>query len=190
MLCPSPAYPSLDALPASVRSAPRSPETCSACAIWRDTYGHGHRLEDTPHTSTGMLLMQRAQPSREGLSPLSRRPEVNRGATGRIDRRFDGLERCSSRRGSWLLPRGGFCLAQPVKSAPRLLLVNRFAVLDVEEVNTDICKPIDAPPSLRSGQDSPASEAQMGKETTQTTLRQHSRCPWNVYHPPYRDWYH
>ena len=34
------------------------------------------------------------------------------------------------------------------KSAPRSLLVNRFAVLNVEEVNTDICKPIDAlPPS-------------------------------------------
>jgi len=34
---------------------------------------------------------------------------------------------------------------RPVKSAPRLLLVNRFAVLDVEEVNTDISEPIDAP---------------------------------------------
>jgi len=34
---------------------------------------------------------------------------------------------------------------QPVKSAPRSLLVNRFAVLDVEEVNTDVCEPIDAP---------------------------------------------
>jgi len=28
----------------------------------------------------------------------------------------------------------------------RSLLVDRFAVLDVEEVNTDICEPIDAPP--------------------------------------------
>ena len=44
-----------------------------------------------------------------------------------------------------LSPRGGFCLARPAKSAPRLLLVNRFAVLDVEEVNTDICEPIDTP---------------------------------------------
>jgi len=33
-----------------------------------------------------------------------------------------------------------------VKSAPRSLLVNRLAVLDVEEVNTDIHEPIDAPP--------------------------------------------
>jgi len=32
-----------------------------------------------------------------------------------------------------------------VKSAPRSLLVNRFTVLDIEEVNTDICEPIDAP---------------------------------------------
>ena len=76
------------------------------------------------------------------------------------------------------------------KSAPRSLLVNRFAVLDVEEVNTDTCEPIDVPPPLCSGQDSPTSEAQMGKETTQTTLRQHPQCPRNVYHPPYRDRYH
>jgi len=84
---------------------------------------------------------------------------------------------------------------RPAKSAPWSLLVNRFAVLNVEEVNTDICEPIDAPPSsapplLRSSQDSPASEAQMGKETPQTTLRQYPRCPRNVYHSPYRDWYH
>ena len=31
------------------------------------------------------------------------------------------------------------------KSAPRSLLVNRFAVLDVKEVNTEVCEPIDAP---------------------------------------------
>jgi len=34
---------------------------------------------------------------------------------------------------------------QPAKSAPQSLLVNRFAVLDVEEVNTDVCEPIDTP---------------------------------------------
>jgi len=34
----------------------------------------------------------------------------------------------------------------PAKSAPRSLLVNRFIVLDVEEVNTEIREPIDAPP--------------------------------------------
>jgi len=32
------------------------------------------------------------------------------------------------------------------KSVPQLLLVNRFAVLNVEKVNIDICEPIDAPP--------------------------------------------
>jgi len=42
-------------------------------------------------------------------------------------------------------PGGEFCLAWLAKSAPRSLLVNRFAVLDVEEVNTDVCEPIDAP---------------------------------------------
>jgi len=37
-------------------------------------------------------------------------------------------------------------LTQPAKSAPRSRLVNRFAVLDVEEVNTEVCEPIDALP--------------------------------------------
>jgi len=46
-----------------------------------------------------------------------------------------------------------FCLARPAKSAPRSLLVNRFAVLDVEEVNTDISKPIDAPSLSSSAPD-------------------------------------
>jgi len=32
---------------------------------------------------------------------------------------------------------------RPVKSAPWLPLVNRFTVLDIKEVNTDICEPID-----------------------------------------------
>jgi len=44
-----------------------------------------------------------------------------------------------------LSPGGGFCLAQPAKSAPQSLLVNRFTVLDIEEVNTDISELIDAP---------------------------------------------
>jgi len=35
---------------------------------------------------------------------------------------------------------------RPAKSAPQSLPVNRFAVLDVEEVNTDIREPIDTPP--------------------------------------------
>jgi len=145
-LHPSPAYPSLDVLPTSVHSAPHSPKTYSSCTIRRNTYGYGHCPEDVPCTSARMLSMRRAQPSCKGLSPPSRCLKVNRRATGRIDQRLDGLERCSSRRGSWLLPGGGFYLAQPAKSVPQLLLVNRFAVLDVEEVNTDVRKPIDAPP--------------------------------------------
>ena len=44
-----------------------------------------------------------------------------------------------------LPPRGGFCLVQLAKSMPWSLLVDRFAVLNVEEVNTDIYKPIDTP---------------------------------------------
>ena len=47
-------------------------------------------------------------------------------------------------------PGGEFCLAWLAKSMPRLLLVNRFAVLDVEEVNTDIREPINAPPLFPS----------------------------------------
>ena len=40
-----------------------------------------------------------------------------------------------------------------MKSAPWLLLVNRFTVLDVEEVNTDIRKPIDTSPLSPSAPD-------------------------------------
>jgi len=36
-------------------------------------------------------------------------------------------------------------LTWPAKSAPRSPLVNRFTVLDVAEVNTEVCEPIDAP---------------------------------------------
>jgi len=35
-------------------------------------------------------------------------------------------------------------LAWPAKSAPQLLSVNRFTVLNVEETNTDTSEPIDA----------------------------------------------
>jgi len=60
-----------------------------------------------------------------------------------------------------------------MKSAPQSLLVNRFTVLNVEEVNTDICEPIDTPLLSALDRKSPASEAEIGKETTQTTLCQH-----------------
>ena len=42
---------------------------------------------------------------------------------------------------------------QPAKSVPRSLLVNRFAVLDIEEVNTNIREPIDTPPLSPSALD-------------------------------------
>ena len=184
MICPS-----FDVLPSSVYSAPCSTKTHSSCTVWRNTYGHRCSPEGMLSTSARVLSVQRGQPPHKGLPPPLRRPEVNHGAIGRIDRRFDGLERCSRRRGSWPLPGEGFCLVWPAKSTPRSLLVNRFAVLNIAEVNTDICEPIDAPP-LCSGQGSPASEAQMGKETTQMTLCQHPQCLRNIYHPPYRDRYH
>ena len=50
-------------------------------------------------------------------------------------------------------PVGGFCLARPAKSVPQSLLVNRFAVLDVEEVNTDIREPINTSPLSPSAPD-------------------------------------
>jgi len=43
--------------------------------------------------------------------------------------------------------------ARLAKSALRSLLVNRFAVLDVEEVNTDISEPINAPSLSSSAPD-------------------------------------
>ena len=37
-------------------------------------------------------------------------------------------------------------MTRPAKSAPQSPLANRFAILDVEEVNTEIREPIDVPP--------------------------------------------
>jgi len=73
-------------------------------------------------------------------------------------------------------PGGGFCLAWLAKSAPWSLLVNRFAVLDVEEVNTDICEPIDAPPLSPSAPDrtaqpwKPKWEKRLPKQLSVNTL--------------------
>jgi len=101
-----------------------------------------------------VLSVQRGQPPRKGLPPPLGRLEANCGATGRIDQRFNGFEEYSRERGSGLYPRGGFCLVQPAKSVPWSLLVNRFTVLNIEEVNTDIREPIDA--SLSSAPDKKA----------------------------------
>jgi len=89
------------------------------------------------------LSVQRGQPPCKGLPPPLGRPKANYGATGRIDQRFNGFEGYSRGNGSGLYPGGGFCLVRPAKSAPWSLLVNRFAVLNIEEVNTDIHEPID-----------------------------------------------
>ena len=145
MLRPSPAYPSLDILPFSVHSAFCSTEARSTCTVQRNTYERRRSPEGALPTSTRVLSVQRGQPPRKGLPPLLGRPEANRGAMGRIDRRFNGFEECSRGRGSGLRPGGEFCLVRLVKSVPRSLLVNRFAILNIEEVNTDICEPIDAP---------------------------------------------
>jgi len=75
-----------------------------------------------------------------------------------------------------LSPRGGFCLARLAKSAPRSLLVNRFTVLDVEEVNTDISEPIDAPSLASSAPDrttqprKPTWEKRLPKQLSVNTL--------------------
>ena len=148
MLRPSSVYPSLDVLPSSVHSASRSTEAHSTCTIQRNTYRCRHSPEDALPTFTRVLLVQRDQPPRKGLPLLLGRLEANHGATGRIDRRFNGFEGYSRGRGSGLRPGGGFCLVRPAKSVPQSLLVNRFAILNIEEVNTDIREPIDIPPPL------------------------------------------
>ena len=112
----------------------------------RDSWlNSGHRTLDTDSmlpTSTRVLSVRRGQPSHKGLPLPLRHLEADYGTTGRIDRRFNSFEGCSRGKGSGLHPREGFCLVWPVKSAPWSLLVNKFAVLNVEEVNTDICEPI------------------------------------------------
>jgi len=75
--------------------------------------------------------------------------------------------------------RGGFCLVRPAKSAPRSLLVNRFTVLDVEEVNTDVREPIDAPllspsdPDRTTQPRKPKWEKRLPKRLSVNTLNAH-----------------
>ena len=65
------------------------------------------------------------------------------------------------------------------KSMPQSLLVNRFAVLDVEEVNIDICEPIDAPSLSTSTLDrttqpwKPKWEKRLPKQLSVNTLDTH-----------------
>jgi len=89
--------------------------------------------------------VQRSQLSHKRLLSLLGHPKVNCRAKGGINQRLDGSEEYSRGRGNVLCPGEGFCLVQPEKSAPQSLSVNRFAVLNIEEVNIDICKPIVTP---------------------------------------------
>ena len=145
MLCPSSVYPSLDIPPSSVHSTLRSTKIHSACTVWRNTYGRRYSLEGVLPIFTRVLSVRRGQPPHKGLPPLLGCPEANCGAMGRIDQKFNGFEGCSREKEGWLCPRGGFCLVRLAKSASWSLLVNRFAILNIEEVNTDIHEPIDAP---------------------------------------------
>ena len=145
VLHPSSVYPSLDIPPSSVHFVFCPTKARSACTVQRNTYGRRCSPEDMLSTPMRVLSMQRGQSSRKRLSPPFGHPEVNCRAMEGVDQRLDSFEGCSGGRGSWLYPGGGFCLVRPVKSVPWSLLVNRFTVLNVKEVNTDICEPIDAP---------------------------------------------
>jgi len=101
----------------------RSAKALSTYTIWRNTYEHGHSLENVFFTSTQMLSVWRGQSSYEGLPPLLGCPKVNHGTEREIDRRLNSSERHSGRRESVFHSRGDFCLAQLAKSAPQSLLV-------------------------------------------------------------------
>ena len=68
---------------------------------------------------------------------------------------------------------------QLAKSTPQSLLVNRFTVLDIEEVNTDIREPIDAPPLSSSAPNrtaqprKPKWEKRLPKQLSINTLDAH-----------------
>jgi len=64
-----------------------------------------------------------------------------------------------------------------VKSTPRSPLVNRFAILNVEKVNTDICEPIVAPlpsaPNRKTLPRRPKWEKRLPKQLSANTLNAH-----------------
>jgi len=140
---------SLNLLPSSAYSTLHFTKAPSAYTVWRNTHGHRRSLENALFTSMRVLFVWRGQPSYKGLPPPLRCLKVNCGTERGTNWRLDGSKGYSKGRGSVLHSREGFCLVQPVKSTPRSPLVNRFAVLNIEEVNTDICEPIDTPlPSI------------------------------------------
>ena len=71
----------------------------------------------------------------------------------------------------------GFCLAQPAKSVPWSLLVNRFTVLNIEETNTDTSEPIDASvtsaPDRKALSQKPKWEKRLPKQLSANTLDAH-----------------
>ena len=144
MLCPSLIDSFLGTLSPSNSSALHSAKVPSTYTIRRNTHRHRCSLKDMLFISMRVLSVQKGQLSCEGLPPPLGCPIVDCRAAGEINQRLDGSKGCSRGRESLLCPRGGFCLVRLVKSTPWSLLVNSFTVLNVEEVNTDICKSIDA----------------------------------------------
>jgi len=80
-------------------------------------------------------------------------------------------------KGSVLCSRGGFCLVWLAKSVPQSLLVNRFSVLNVKEINTDIIEPIDTPltsaPNRKALPWKPKWERRLPKRLSTNTLDAH-----------------
>jgi len=108
ILYPFSVNPSLDIPSSSICSAPYSTKAPSAYIIWKNTHGHECSSEKILSTSMRILLVQRGQPSCEGLFSLLGHPEVNCRTKGGINQRLDGSKGCSRGKGSILPPRGGF----------------------------------------------------------------------------------
>ena len=172
MLCPSSIDPSLDTPLSSNNSAP-----CSIQALSAYTHRCRHSPENMLFTSTRMLSVWRGQLFREGLLLLLRRLKVNCRTKERTDWRLDSPEGYSRGRGNLLCSRKEFCLVQLAKSMPWSPLVNRFTVLNIEEVNTDICEPINtsslSTPDRKLLSRKPKWERRLSKWLSTNTLNAH-----------------
>ena len=109
-------------------------------------YRYQYYLEALPCISKRLLQVQRHKPSGKGLLLPDGHKTINGRTTGGADRRSLGFERCSFQRRE-PSGRGGFCIIWPVNNAPQFPLINRFCILNIEESNTSICKPIVIPSS-------------------------------------------
>ena len=145
VLCSSLIDPAPNTLFPSGSSALHSAEAPFTYTIGRDTYGRRCSPKDALFISTRVLSVRRGQSSCEELPPPPECLKVNHRTEGGIDWRLNDPEECSGGGGSLPYSRRGFCLAQPAKSAPQLLSVNRFTVLNIEETNTDTSELIDVP---------------------------------------------